>query len=143
MALAVIIVAPVMPVAVIVIFMAPVTFVISPSFPIVVVMWMGPGCARVGWMVVVSGDPTVVLSLWRPKAAHPDHPDGGRWRRRGFIRYRWRRNPDIYRNLSRCGNRKGHPKKKCDQTSVFHVCPPSEVETVTADNGSSLPVKHF
>lgn len=115
-----------MPVAVIVIviFMAPVTFVISPAFPIVVVMWMGPGCAWIGWMVVVSGDPTVVLSLWRPKTAHPDHPDGGRWRRRGFIRYRWRRNPDIYRNLSRCGNRKGHPKKKCDQTSVFHVCPP-------------------
>ena len=134
MSMAVIILASVMSMAVI--FMAPVTFVVSPSFPIVVVMWMGPGCARVGWLLVASGHPTIVVTLRRPEAAHPDHPNGRRWWRRGLIRYRWRRNPDIYRNLGRCGNREGHPKKKRDQTSVFHACPPSEVETGGVDNGS-------
>ena len=132
-----------MSMAVIVIFMPPVTFVVSPSFPIVVVVWVGPGCARIGRLFVASGHPTIVVTLRCPEAAHPDHADGRRWRWRRFIRYRWRRNPDIYRNLSRCGNREGNPKKKRDQTSVCHGCPPSDVETGAFHGGHSLPVKHF
>jgi hypothetical protein len=141
MSMAVIILISVMSMAVI--FMAPVTFVVSPAFPIVVVMWVGPGCAGVGWLLVSSGHPTIVVTLRRPEAAHPDHPNGRGWWRRGLIRHRWRRNPDIYRNLGRCGNREGHPKKKRDQTSVFHARPPSEVETVGVDNGSGLTIKDF
>ena len=129
--------------AVIVIFMAPVTFVVSPSFPIVVVMWMGPRCARVGRLLVASGDPTIVVTLRRPEASHPDHADDGRWRRRRLIRYRWRRNPDIYGDLGRRGHGKGHPKKKRDQTFVFHVRSPFDVETGAFHGGHSLPVKHF
>jgi len=121
--------------AAIVIFMPPVTFVVSPSFPIVVVMWMGPGCTRVGWSLVASRHPTIVLALRRPEASHPYHSHGGRRGRRRFITYRWRRNPDIERNLSRCGSREGHPKKKRDQTAVFHACPPSDVEPVACTTG--------
>ena len=84
---------------VVVILMAPVTFIVSPSFPIVVVVWMGPGCARVGWLLVAAGHLTIMVTLQRPEAADPNHPNGWR-RRRSFIRYRWRRNPDIDRNLS-------------------------------------------
>jgi hypothetical protein len=72
-------------IAVIVIFMAPVPFVVFPPFPIVVVMWMRPGCTRVGGPLVASGDPTIVVTLGCPEASHPDHPDDGRWRRRRFI----------------------------------------------------------
>jgi hypothetical protein len=121
--------------AVIMIFMAPMPFVVSPPFSIVVVVWMRPGCTRVGRSIVVSGDPTIVVSLRRPESAHPDHADDRRWRRRRLIRYRWWCNPDIDRNLSRCGHRKGHPKKKCDQTFVFHACPPFEVEPACSAMG--------
>jgi hypothetical protein len=71
--------------AAIVIFMAPVPFIVFPPFPIVVVMWMGPGCTRVGGLLVASGDPTIVVTLGRPEASHPDHPNNGRWRRRRLI----------------------------------------------------------
>jgi hypothetical protein len=146
MAMPVIVVAPVMsvrlPMAVIVIFSVPVPFVVSPPILIVVVVRVRPKCPLVGWFLVASGHPAVVVTLRRPEAAHPDHPDSGRRRRGWLIRYWWRRNPDIYGNLSRCGNREGHPKKKRDQTSVFHACPPSDVETGVLDHGNSLPVKH-
>ena len=57
--MAAIILTSVMSIAVIVIFTAPVTFVVSPSLPIVVVMRMGPVGARVGWLLVSSGHPTI------------------------------------------------------------------------------------
>jgi hypothetical protein len=75
----------VMVMAVIMILMAPVPFVVSPPFPIVVVMWMRPGCTGVGRVLVASGDPTIVLTLGRPETSHPDHPNDGRWRRRRLI----------------------------------------------------------
>jgi hypothetical protein len=75
-----------MAVIVIVIFMAPVPFIVFPPFPIVVVMWMRPGCTLVRGTLVASGDPTIVVTLRRPEASHPDHPDDGRWRRRRLIR---------------------------------------------------------
>ena len=130
-----------MSMAVIVIFMPPVTFVVAPAFPIVVVMWVGPGCARIGWSLVASGHPTIVVTLRCPEASHPDHADGRRWRWRRFIRYRWRRNPDIYRNLGRCGSREGQPKKKRDQTAFFHACPPFDSKPVPWTIGMALPVK--
>ena len=135
MAMAVIIVAPVMAMVVIMVVMAPMSFVVSPPFPVVVIMWMRPGCTRVRRLLVASGDPTIVVTLRRPEASYPDHADDGRWRWRRLIRYRWRRNPDINRNLSRCGHRKGHPKKKRDQTFIFHVCPPFNVEPVPSAMG--------
>jgi hypothetical protein len=130
-----------MAVIVIVIFMPPVTFVVSPSFPIVVVVWVGPGCARIGRLFVASGHPTIVVTLRRPEASYPDHADGRRWRRGRFIRYRRRRNPDIYRNLGRCGSREGQPKKKRDQTAFFHACPPFDWKPVPWTIGMALPVK--
>jgi hypothetical protein len=84
---------------IVMLFMAPVTFIVSPPLAIVVVMWMRPGCARVGWLLVAPGHPTIMVALRYPEAANPSHPNGWGWRRRSFIRYRWRRNPDINRNL--------------------------------------------
>ena len=126
------IIVPVLPVELspAVIFMAPVPFVEAPTFRVVVVLWMRPGGAWVGWLLVASGHPTIVVSLRRPEAAHPDHPDGGRRGRGWLIGYRRRCNSHIHGNLSRCGRRKGHPKKKRDQTSVFHTCPLSDVKPV-------------
>lgn len=147
MTVAAIVVAPVVPVglsmAVIVIFMAPVPFVEAPTFRVVVVMWMRPGCAWVGWLLVASGNPTIVVSLRRPEAAHPDHPDCGGWRRGRLIGYRRWGNSHIHGNLSRCGRRKGHPKKKPNQTSVFHAGPPSDVEPVPSDQWGLRAGKHF
>jgi hypothetical protein len=137
MAMAAVIVVLVVPVglsmAVIAIFVAPVSFVEAPTIRVVVVMRMRPGCAWVGWLLVASRNPTIVVPVRRPETAHPDHPGCRRWRWGRLIRYRRWGNSHIHRNLGRCGRRKGHAKKKRDQTSVFHAGPPSDVEPVPAD----------
>ena len=78
-----------MPVSMLVIVMVPVAFVVAPALLIVVVVGMGPVSAGIGRVVVMSGNPTIVVSLRRPEAPHPDHPYGGWWRRGRLIRYRW------------------------------------------------------
>jgi hypothetical protein len=103
---------PIMSMAMFVIFAIPVALVVAPTFSIMVIVWMRPICAPVGWLFVASGNPTIVMSLRSPKAAYPDHPHGRRrwgWR---FKRYRRGGDSDIHGNLSRRGYGEGNPEKK-------------------------------
>ena len=52
--------------------MSPVAFAIMPAARALFVMRGIPGGALVGWPHVVTGDPAIVISLWRPESRNPD-----------------------------------------------------------------------
>ncbi len=126
---------PIMSMAVFVIFVIPVPLVVAPTFSIMVIVWMRPICAPVGWLFVASGNPTIVMSLRGPKAAYPDHPHGRRrwgWR---FIRYRRRGNSDKHGNLSRCGHGDGNSEKKPNDPAGFSFLPSATWNGAPSDPG--------
>ena len=86
---------PVGPVFVAVVFMVPMSFVVLPAFPVVIVMRMRPIGAGIRWLLVAPGDPTVVVTLRHPATTDPNHSNyrRGRWRR--FHNDRRRRDADI------------------------------------------------
>lgn len=97
--------------------MSPVAFAIMPAARALFVMRGIPGGALVGWPHVVTGDPAIVISLWRPESRNPD--------KRGFRR-RWRHlnadrrrcNTNVDRDL-RPGRRREHCCNKPETHILF------------------------
>jgi hypothetical protein len=109
--------------------MSPVAFAIMPAASALFVMRGIPGGALVGWPHVVTGDPAIVISLWRPESRNPD--------KRGFRR-RWRHlnadrrrcNPNVDRDL-RPGRRREHYCNKPETHILFqHISPSVPLEIV-------------
>jgi hypothetical protein len=97
--------------------MSPVAFAIMPAARALFVMRGIPGGALVGRPHVVTDDPAIVISLWRPKSRNPDK----RGFRRGW-RYlnadRRRCNPNVDRDL-RPGRRREHCCNKPETHILF------------------------
>ncbi len=80
------------------IFVVPVAFMELPAFGIVVVMRVRPISARIWRPAVMARNPTILASLNRPEALHPNK--SGSWRGRGcLVTQRRRRRADVDRNL--------------------------------------------
>jgi hypothetical protein len=82
------------PVAVVVVFMVPMSLVHLPAFPIVVIVRMAPVRPFVWRPVPVPPDPPVMVTNWFPISIHPD--EVWSWRRSILlIADRWWWSPDV------------------------------------------------
>ena len=97
--------------------MSPVAFAIMPAARALFVMRGIPGGALVGWPHVVTGDPAIVISLWRPESRNPDKRGfRRRWR---HLNADWRRcNTNIDRDL-RPSRRREHCCNKPETHILF------------------------
>src|ERR1700722_9693333 len=113
-----------MPVAVIMVLVVPVPFVIMPAIVVPVVVGMTPVSAGIGRLVVVAGNPAIMMTLGCPETTDPYHRGLGRRRWRRFIRNRRWRNPNGDGNLTggRQGERDG--KQKPVSGSNLHLLSP-------------------
>jgi hypothetical protein len=109
-----------MPVAVIMVLAVPVPFIVVPAVRVPVVVGMTPVSAGKGRLVVVAGNPAIMMSLRQPEAAYPYHRGSRRWWRRRFIGNRRWRYPDGDRNLT-CGRQDERDRQqKTVSGSNFH-----------------------
>src|ERR1700674_4456362 len=86
------------PVAVVVVFMVPMSLVHLPAFAVVVIMRMSPVCPFIWRTVPASPDPPVMVTNWLPISFHPD--EAWTWSRPILLiaDRRWR-GPDVNGNL--------------------------------------------
>jgi hypothetical protein len=104
-----------------VIFVVPVSFLIPPAFRRLDVIRTRPICSREGRLLVMAGNPTIVVSMWDPEALYPYHRGCRRRRWRRLILNRWRRDSDIDRNLPGCRYSQRCYKKESADPSVLHA----------------------
>jgi hypothetical protein len=86
------------PVAIVVVFMVPVSLVHFPAFRIVIVVRVAPVGARVGRTVPAPLDPAVVVAIGSPISSDPVVAWAGFWSTNLNAEGRWR-GSDVYRNL--------------------------------------------
>jgi hypothetical protein len=107
--------------------MSPVAFAIVPAARALFVMRGIPGGALVRWPHIVTGDPAIVILLWRPETCNPDKR-GFRRRWRHLNANRRRRNPNVDRDL-RPGRRREHCCNKPETHILFqHIFPSVPLE---------------
>ena len=88
-----------------VVFVVPMTLVVSPTLLVVVVVRMRPVGARIRGLFIAAGHPAIVPALRFPIAAHPCHSHDGRRRWWWLNNNRRRRNADVQGNLRRSRHR--------------------------------------
>jgi hypothetical protein len=81
--------------SVLVVLVVPMALVKLPALGIPVIVGVGPVGARVGWTIIVTGDPAIVISLGSPVSFKPDELGCGRWRWWWFVAERWGCNSDV------------------------------------------------
>ncbi len=105
-----------------VIFVVPMTFCVSPAISMTVIVGARPVRARVRRLVIVPGNPTVVMALGRPESANPNHAYNWGWWRWGLdTNWWWWRDTNDDGNLSRCRHREGGSQEERNYPLTCHA----------------------
>jgi hypothetical protein len=88
----------VLPMAVVMVVVVPMSLVHFPTFAVVVIMWMSPVCPFIWRTVPAPLDPSVMVTDWHPISFHPDEVWARRWPTFLVADCGWW-SSDVHRNL--------------------------------------------